>query len=448
MSEPEPNSESKEQLHSGALEESPEEERSPLGRLIKSIGPGIIAGASDDDPSGIGTYSAAGAAFGYSMLWTALIALPLMACVQYISAKIAMVTGSGLTTVLRDHYPRPLVVSAVALLIIANTINAGTDMGAIAATINMFFPGIPVALAVIPVSLAILSLQVFGSYKLVSLIFKALTLVLLSYVASIWFVQVDWWTALKGTFLPAFAFDLPSATMLVALLGTTISPYCFFFQASEEVEEEIDMGRVDISQRLGASDKELKAALLDIDLGMFFCVGVMYFIMVTTAATLHAHGITDIKTAADAALALRPLAGDAASLLFSLGIIGTGFLAVPVLTTSSAYAISELTGHEASLSETFAQDRCFYGVIALSTLVGVAINFIGINPITALVWTAVVNGCLAPPLLLLIMLTANNRAIMGERVNGPLANFLGWTTTILMFVASILLLVLYLLPHA
>ena len=360
----------------------------------------------------------------------------MMTAVQFICAKIGMVTGMGLARVLRYHYPKTLLFPVVAALVIANTINAGTDIGAIAAAVNLLLP-IPVAWLVLPIALVILAFQIWGSYRLISQTFKWLTLALFAYIGSAFFARPEAAEVLRGTFVPTFRVDPHFITTLVAILGTTISPYLFFWQASTEVEEEISMGRRSLKTRQGATDAELQYARLDVTTGMFFSNVVMYFIILATAATLFKAGKTNIQSATEAAQALRPLAGDAAYVLLAVGLIGAGFLAVPILTGSSAYAIAEALGWKHGLNERPRRAKLFYAMIVGPTLLGMMVNFIGINPITALFWTAVINGFLAPPLLVIIMLISNNRRIMGERVNGGWANVVGWATTVVMFAAAI-----------
>jgi NRAMP (natural resistance-associated macrophage protein)-like metal ion transporter len=413
-------------------------ERNPILRFIKILGPGLITGASDDDPSGIGTYAVAGASFGYGMLWTALLSFPLMASVQFICAKVGMVSGQGLAGVLRRHYPRWLLYPAVMGLVVANTINVGADIGAIAAAINLLVP-IPIPWMIVPIALVILGLVFFGSYRLIANVFKWLTLALLAYIGSAFFARPDWGGVLHGTIVPTFSVDPKFLTTLVAILGTTISPYLFFWQSNQVVEEEIAIGRKSLWQRRGASDEELKYAAVDVNTGMFLSNVVMYFIILATAATLFTSGQTDITSAADAAEALRPLAGDAATVLLAVGLIGAGFLAVPILSGSAAYGVAEAFGWRHGLDTRPGRAKEFYGVIAVATLVGMLINFSGINTIDALVWTAVINGFVAPPLLVLIMLISNNREIMGERTNGLAINVLGWIATAIMFAAAIAL---------
>ncbi len=362
----------------------------------------------------------------------------MMTAIQFICAKIGMVTGMGLARVLRKHYSKALLYPVVAGLVIANTINAGTDIGAIAAAVNLLVP-VPITAMIVPISVVILVLQVWGSYRLIANTFKWLTLALLAYIGSAFYASADVGEVLRGTFIPTFSFDTQSLTNLVAILGTTISPYLFFWQASHEVEEEISMGRRTLTARQGATDTELRYAGLDVTTGMFFSNVVMYFIILATAATLFKAGKTDIQSATEAAQALRPLAGDAAYVLLALGLIGAGFLAVPILTGSSAYAIAEALGWNYGLDEKPRRAKLFYAMIIVPTLIGMLINFVGINPISALFWTAVINGFLAPPILVVIMLIANNKKVMGERVNGRWTNLGGWVTTVVMFAAAIAL---------
>jgi NRAMP (natural resistance-associated macrophage protein)-like metal ion transporter len=410
-------------------------EKNPLRRLGKALGPGLITGASDDDPSGIGTYAQAGAQYGFATLWTTIAMLPMQTAVQYMCAKIGLVTGKGLAGVLREHYHRALY-PAVIGLVIANTLNAGADIGAIAAAINLLVP-IPAIVFIVPVSLGIVGLQVFGSYRLIERVFKWLTLALLAYIGAAFFARPDVVKVLIGSLVPTISFDPKYIGILVALLGTTISPYLFFWQASQEVEEQISIGRRHLRQRQGASRFELKYALWDTMAGMVFSEIVAYFIILTTGATLFVAGKTDIGSATDAAQALRPLAGDASAFLLAVGLIGAGVLAVPILTGSAAYGVSEAFGWRSGLDRKPAAAWQFYLVIVAATLVGMAINFLGINAITALVLSAVLNGIIAVPLVFLVMIVCNDRAAMGERTNGRLLNVIGWTTTIAMGGAAV-----------
>jgi NRAMP (natural resistance-associated macrophage protein)-like metal ion transporter len=420
----------------GPVQAAAAREPNPVKRFLKILGPGLITGASDDDPSGIGTYAIAGASLGFAPLWTALVTFPMMTAVQFISAKIGMVTGMGLARVLRRHYPKALLYPVVMGLVIANTINAGTDIAAIAAAINLLVP-IPITAMIVPIALSILALQIWGSYRLIAQTFKWLTLALLAYVGSAFYARPDLAEVLRGTFVPTLTFDTKFMTNLVAILGTTISPYLFFWQASHEVEEEISIGRRRLKARQGASDTELKYAAVDVTTGMLLSNVVMYFIILATAATLFKTGKTEIASAAEAAQALRPLAGDGAYVLLALGLVGAGVLAVPILTGSSAYAIAEALGFRYGLDQKPRRAKFFYAMIVVPTLIGIVIDFVGVNPVRALFWTAVINGFVAPPMLVVIMLIANNRTIMGERMNGRWTNVMGWTTTAVMFAAAI-----------
>ena len=422
-----------------------EQERNPLRRALLVLGPGLVTGASDDDPSGIATYAQAGAAYGYSTLWTTLLMLPMMSAIQYVSAKVGIVSGRGLAGALRQHYPRAILYPAVLALVVANTINAGADIGAIAAAINLVIP-VAAIVFVVPVGLAILLLQVFGSYALIARVFKWLALALLAYVGASLLARPDGLEVLNGTLLPTIRLDPAYIGILVALLGTTISPYLFFWQSSQEVDEQIEMGRKHLWQRQGASRTELRFALLDTVAGMVFSELVAYFIILAAGATLFAKGQTTVSSATDLATALRPVAGDASEILLAVGLIGAGTLAVPVLTASAAYGVAEAFDWQKGLNRKLRSAPQFYVVIALATAVGAAINFLGINPISALVVTAVLNGLMAPPILVLLMLVSNNRAVMGERTNGRFLNALGWATTILMTLAALALVVTSLVP--
>jgi NRAMP (natural resistance-associated macrophage protein)-like metal ion transporter len=436
------------QLNNNALVEektrgrpaSPIRSRQPgaFQRILRLLGPGFITGASDDDPSGIGTYAVAGASFGFATLWTALITFPLMTAVQFICAKIGMVTGRGLAGTLKRHYPAKILYVAVIALVVANTINAGADIGAIAAAINLLVP-VPAWAMVIPISLLIVIVQIWGSYRLLANLFKWLALSLLAYIGSAYFAHPSVREVVRGTLIPTLSLDRKFLSVLVGLFGTTISPYLFFWQANQEVEEEIANGKTTVAARESATKAELSYAAWDVNIGMFFSNLVMYFIILSTAATLFKAGKTDIQSATDAALALQPLAGRFATALLALGLIGSGMLAVPILTGSSAYAVAETFGWKCGLGQKPHRAKRFYLLIAVSTLVGMCINFTRINPIAALFWTAVLNGFLAAPLLVLVMMISANRKIMGDRVNGIGLNVLGWITTALMFAAAIAL---------
>jgi NRAMP (natural resistance-associated macrophage protein)-like metal ion transporter len=405
-------------------------------RFLKILGPGLITGASDDDPSGIGTYAVAGASFGFATLWMTLLTFPMMSSVQYMCAKIGMVSGRGLAGVLQKHYSKKILYPAVLALVVANAINAGADIGAIAAGVNLVLP-IPVWTLIVPIGIVIVALQVWCSYRFIAQTFKWLSLALLAYVLSAFFSKPDWTAVLRGTFVPTLLWNREFLALTVAILGTTISPYMFFWQSNQEVEEQIAIGRKTLTQRQGATDGELKYAALDVNIGMLVSNIVMYFIILSTGATLFKTGKTHIQSATDAAEALRPLAGRGAEMLLAIGLIGAGFLAVPILTGSSAYAVAETFGWEHGLDRRPRQAKAFYGLIAASTLLGMLINFTGINPVSALFWTAVINGFLAPPLLVLILMISNNAKIMGSRVNSKPLNALGWFTAVVMTAAAV-----------
>jgi NRAMP (natural resistance-associated macrophage protein)-like metal ion transporter len=411
-------------------------ERNPVKRALLILGPGLITGASDDDPSGVGTYAQAGAQFGYATLWTTLLMLPMMTSVQYISARVGLVSGRGLAGVLRQHYPRWVLYPALAALVVANTLNAGADIGAIAAALNLLVP-VPAVAFVIPIGIGIVAVQVLGSYRLIAGVFKWLALALLAYVATALFTHPDIGSVLAGSLVPTVRLDPAYIGILVALLGTTISPYLFFWQASQEVDEQIAMGRRRLWQRQGASLAELRFALLDTLGGMVFSEIVAYFIILTAGATLFVAGKHDIGSATEMAQALRPLAGDWSATLLAFGLVGAGVLAVPVLTGSAAYGVAESLGWRSGLDRPLTKAPQFYAVIAAATVAGMGINFVGLNPITALVISAVINGLLAAPLLVLLMLVSNDRKVMGDRTNGRLLNAAGWATATVMAVAAI-----------
>lgn len=420
----------------------------PFNRFLRILGPGLITGASDDDPGGIGTYSQAGAAYGSGQLWLALYLLPLVIVVQEMCGRIGLVTGKGIAGVLRAHYSRPLLFIAVALLFIANTINVGADLGAMTASVRLLAPSLPFLPLLVALGLGIMLLEIFVPYRYYARVLKVLTLSLLAYIATGIIIQPDWASLLLKTIVPTIQLTPQFLALVVALIGTTISPYLFFWQASEEVEEATLHHRlhngVDGKRQEVALRKQLQALRVDTIFGLFAAGVGFWFIVMTTGSALHAHGITTIQSADQAAAALQPLvrgfphAGAIARAIFALGIVGTGLLAVPVLAGSAAYGIAEAFGWREGLEQTLNHARGFYTVIALSTLIGLALNLFGVNPIAALVYSAVINGIVAVPLLVLILLVANNRAILGEHTNGPLVNALGVLTTLFMAVAAVL----------
>jgi len=408
---------------------------------LRLLGPGLITGASDDDPSGIGTYSQVGSQFGYGLLWTALFTFPLMAAVQELCARIALQTGVGLGLSLRRKFPTSLVGVCVLALLLANTFNAGADLGAIAAGGALLARGrLPVVWLVPPAALLILAFQLFAAYSTIFRIFKWLTLALFAYVATAFFSSADLRRLVTATFIPHLELNQAYITALVAVLGTTISPYLFFWQASSEVDEMKRAGLHTEAHRRGVKLSELRVARYDIITGMLFSNAVMYFIILTTAAVLHAHGKADIQTADQAAAALRPLAGPFAFLLFAAGLIGTGILATPILTGSAAYALKEFLRLPGNLEDKPQYRPTFYSIIVLSTVVGVGMNLAHLDPIRALFVTSVINGMVAPPLLLLIVLLGADRSVMGQRTSAGLSLFLTWTATGVMALAALALL--------
>ena len=415
--------------------------KGPLGWL-QLLGPGLITGASDDDPSGIGTYSQVGSQFGYGLLWTALFTFPLMAAVQELCARIALHTGVGLGVALRRKFPTSLVGVCIAALFVANTINAGADLGAIAAGGSLLTRGAVQQLwLVVPAALLILMLQVFMTYELIFKVFKWLTVGLFAYVVTGVLVHPDLRQVVAASLIPRLDFSRDSISALVAIFGTTISPYLFFWQASSEVDEMRAAGKVTEASRRGVQTSELRAARTDILIGMFFSNLVMYFIILTTGAVLHAHGQTSIESAGQAAQALKPLAGEWAFVLFAAGMIGTGLLAVPILTGSAAYAVKEFVGFKGALADKPWYRPTFYAIMGASTAAAVALNLIGINPIHALFVTAIINGVVAPPLLVLIVLLGSDRSIMKARTSGWVSRSLTWIATAVMSTAAVALLV-------
>jgi len=405
-------------------------------RFLSSLGPGIITGAADDDPSGIATYSIAGAQHGLALLWTALITWPLMAFVQMMCARIGMVSGRGLAGALHRKYPRPLLFVAALALFAANSINVGADLAGMADATQMLTK-INSHLAIIIFGIGISAATIFFRYHQIATILKWLALVLFAYVITGFIIHPDWSKIVHATFIPAWPKNHDEWSTLVAILGTTISPYLFFWQASQEVEEEKAKGRRMMVRRFGASRREIVTRKIDIDLGTFFSNLVMFFIILTTALTLHPNGITNIQTSKDAAQALFPLAGKFAGMLFTLGIIGTGLLAIPTLTGSAAYALAETFAWKEGLNQRFRGASHFYLVIIVSTLIGIAMDFLHVNPVRALYWTAVINGLLAPVLLLGIIFAAIDRQVMREQPSAVSSVIVVSVATLFMFGAAI-----------
>jgi NRAMP (natural resistance-associated macrophage protein)-like metal ion transporter len=397
----------------------------------------LVTGAADDDPSGISTYSVTGAGFGYTPLWTALFSFPLMAAVQIMCARLGMVTGLGLAGVVRRRYPRWILWGACVLLVTANVVNIGADLGGMA-DVTALLTGIKAAWWTPTYAAILISLLFWTSYRTIARIFKWLTLALFAYIAAAFLAHPDWAAVLHHTLIPHVEWSGAYWATLVGILGTTISPYLFFWQAAQEVEQEIAEGKSTVKQREGASKREIRRSRTDVLTGMFFSNLVMYFIILTSAATLHAHGKT-VASARDAAEALRPLAGDGAYLLFSLGLIGAGMLGVPVLAGSCAYAIAEAADWVGSLEVHPPLAHGFYGVIAVAMALGLGLDFAGFDAVKMLFWAAVLNGVLAPPLLILVVLLTSRADVMGEHRNGPLLRWLGWLCAIVMLAATIIM---------
>ncbi len=406
-------------------------------KLADILGPGLITGASDDDPSGIATYAQAGAAFGYALCWTLLLAYPLMCAIQMISAEIGRVTGKGIAANMRRSYSPMVLYALVGLLVLANVINIGADLGAMAAALQLILPG-PKWLYVPAFAIFIVLLEVFMRYASYVSVLRWLTLSLFAYVATVFVVGVPWGTVAFHLVVPHVEWRAAYFTMVVAIFGTTISPYLFFWQASEEVEEvKGDPAAKPILKAPAQAPRELKRIRLDTMVGMAVSNVVALFIVLTTAATLNAHGVTNVETSADAAKALKPIAGELAFAVFALGIVGTGLLAVPVLAGSAAYALGETFGWRTGLDERVRRAPAFYWTIAGSTLLGALLNFSPLDPIKALILSAVVNGVVAVPVMAMIMLMASRRKIMGEFALHAWLKTLGWIATAVMAAAAV-----------
>ena len=407
----------------------------PPPGILKVVGASVVTGAADDDPSAIGTYASAGTRYGLGFLWIAPVLLPMMYVVVYLSAKIGQVYGKGLFACIRDQFPRWVLLPLVVLAFIGNIIEAAADLGGIGAALNLLVP-IPIPIIVVGAAAMIFTLQYFGSYTLLRQIFRWLALVLFAYVAAAILARPDPAEVLRSTFVPRVSFDANFLALVVACIGTSLSAYVYTWQSNQEVEEQIAIGRRRVWQRRGASRREMKRTSRDVLVGMIFSNIILYFIILATGLTLHPAGQTEIATAAQAAAALEPLAGDVAKWLFAAGVVGVGFLAVPVMTTGAAYDIVQGLGREASLHEEPGENRLFYGVIALVTVLAVGMNFLGFNPMRALVWSGIVQGFSVPPLLLIMMLLTNSRRVVGARTNGRWTNFLGWMTTAVTFLCT------------
>jgi NRAMP (natural resistance-associated macrophage protein)-like metal ion transporter len=404
--------------------------------FLAKLGPGLVTGAADDDPSGIGTYSIAGARFGYAPLWVAWFTFPLMAATQLMCARLGMVSGRGLGALLRLHYGNWILWPACLLLAVANIVNIAADLGAMAASTAML-TAIPRSWLVVVYAVALAAALVWSSYRRIAAALKYMTAVLFAYIVAAWLARPDWSRVLHATILPQIQWSRSFLSTFVAILGTTISPYLFFWQATQVVEEDRERGRVTLAQRQGATEREKADSRVDVLTGMLLSNVIMYFIVLTAAATLHAHGKTHIATTQQAAEALRPLAGRATYLLFTLGIVGTGMLSVPVLAGSTAYAICEGARWPNSLKCPLRAAPHFYVTLAAVLLSGMAMNYAGFGVVSMLFWSAVINGVLAPPLIVLVVLLASKREVMGRHVCSPTVRALGWLTAVVMTLAAV-----------
>lgn len=423
-----------------------------IRRVLRILGPGLVTGAADDDPSGIGTYSQAGATFGVGQLWLALYMLPMLIAVQEMCARIGLVTGRGIAANLRAHYSKPVLFFTVALVFTANTLNIGADLGAMTATIQLFAPGAPFMPLLVALALAMLALEIFAPYRRYAVVLKILTLSLFAYVITGFIVGAKGVSPLQATITPNIQLTPAFLALVVGVLGTTISPYLFFWQASEEVEEvELHPLRAQPSgptQQRWLTLAQINALRLDTVIGMISSEVATWFIIFTTGSVLHAHGVTNITTADQAASALEPLvhsfphAGELARIIFAVGILGVGLLGIPVLAGSAAYAVAEAFHWNEGLARTLRQAPGFYLVMGAAIILGVLLNLLHINPIEALVYSAIINGVVAVPLLVLITLVANNKAIMRTFTNGRLSNTVVILTTVAMGAAAIALIVL------
>ncbi len=419
----------------------------PRLALLRQLGPGLVTGAADDDPSGIATYSQAGAQFGLNMLWTVVACLPLMIAIQSICARIGAVTGRGLAANIKQIFPAWFLILLVVLLVVANTINIAADIAAMGEAAVLTAPGLDAHIYVAGFAALSLLLQVFVPYHRYVGVLKWLTLALLAYVAVIFTVQIDWSQVALRTVMPQIAANKDSLTMLVAILGTTISPYLFFWQSAQEVEDITDAANSSVMLKAHPAEarRVLRRISVDTVVGMAFSELIAFFIILTTAVTLNVHHITDIDSASKAAEALKPIAGPFASLIFSLGIVGTGLLAIPVLAGSAAYAVAETLGWSEGLNHKLLEAKRFYGLIALATLGGLALSFTPIDPIKALVWSAVVNGVVAAPIMAVTMLVVVRKDIMGAFTATGLQRVVGWIATAAMAAAAIGMIVLMLI---
>jgi NRAMP (natural resistance-associated macrophage protein)-like metal ion transporter len=409
-----------------------------ISNFWKTLGPGITTGAADDDPSGIATYSQAGAKYGFGFLWMAVFTFPLMSIIQEMCARIGLVTGMGLAANIKKHYSKKAIYISAGLLFFANTFNIGANLGAMAEAVKLILPNSNFIFWIIVFALFSLFLQIFVSYKKYAGYLKYLTFALFAYIIAVFFVDIDWFLVLKSTVMPNFVFTKDTVFIICAIIGTTISPYLFFWQTSQEVEEYELSPREFVSKKDNATLKhEIKNMRTDVWIGMFFSNIVMFFIMVTCAATLFHNGVFNINTASDAANALRPFAGDFTFFLFAVGIIGTGLLAIPVLAGSVSYAFSEAFSWKMGLNKNWREAMSFYGVIVVAVVLGILMNFIGIDPIKALIYSAILNGLVAPIIIYFILHISGSKKIMGEFRNKKSYNVLGWFLFFLMALVGV-----------
>lgn len=402
-----------------------------------TLGPGLTTGAADDDPSGIATYSQAGAQFGFHMLWMAAFTYPMMSLIQEMCARIGLVTGRGIAGNIRLHFSKNIIYVSSVMLFAANVFNIGADLGAMAKGVQLIQPHWSFGLLVTAFALTSFCLQIFTPYARYARYLKWLALVLFAYIASAFLAHLNWVDVIKHATIPAVTFSKDELLMVCALLGTTISPYLFFWQSSQQVEERILEGKLTVEERQGADEQEVKGMRIDVWSGMLLSNLVMFFIIATCGALLFGHGITNITSASQAAEALRPFAGNQTYLLFAVGIIGTGLLAIPVLAGSASYALAESFRWKEGLNKSLSQAHAFYGVIIISMLLGLSLNFIGLDPIKSLIYAAVANGIVAPVVMSLVLIIASDKKVMGKWVNKPYMTILGWAVTIIMALAGI-----------
>jgi NRAMP (natural resistance-associated macrophage protein)-like metal ion transporter len=420
-----------------------------LRSFLKSLGPGIITGAADDDPSSIATFAQAGAKFGLGLLWTVIFLYPSITVIQEICARIGLLTGSGLATIIEKKYSRKIVLPLISLLLIANTINIGADIGAMAASASLMLPQVSLNIFSIFFTIFIIAAIILIPYKRYVKILKYLTLSLLTYIITAIIVGGNWYQILIATIVPHIEFTSDFATLLVAILGTTISPYLFFWQASEEAEEEISEGKIkEINKgKPLINKKEIKSMVKDTAIGIGFAHLITWTIIITTAGSLHNHGVIDIQSADQAAKSLEPMvktfpnSGYISKSIFAIGIIGTGLLSIPILAGSTSYAFADTFRLKQGLSKKFGKAKAFYLIIVISSIIGLGMNFLGINPIKALVYASVINGVVSVPIIFVIMKIANDKEILKEKTNGRLANIIGWLTFLIMAIASVIMFV-------